>query len=467
MAASSSDYLMEVGKPGSATTMSAPGHTSGGTSITVASTTNWPTGTGVTFAIDTVTVAGNSTTQVAGTYTVWRGVVTSATTIGSMVLSADSPNSDQNYSAGSLTRVYITISAAHTNRTIQAMTKDHDQLTGYHKTLNDASGNEWIKQISTASAVNEITVANAATGTGPTISATGGDTNIDLKLTPKGSGKVYIDGSAPRSFFALYDFIESGCVWSGDAYASTRNASMTAGVVWIGGKRLTVAAVTARSFTASKDVYVDLLDNGDGTAIPVYTDNVTNAASPALAANSVRNAIIVVGATNIAAATSVNQGQETMVVPIASSIPYAVTDSLGNLICPRDPQRKILGYRQITSNFATASTTAVAITGLSAPIIAPSSGRKIRATVYGQLTASTLRNVTLSLWDGAVGGTQLVAGSWTSAGASYFSPQSVSAVLTVAAGSKTINASLFVDAAGTGTVTASAISPAYLVIELI
>ena len=53
---------------------------------------------------------------------------------------------------------------------------------------------ELIKFTETASAVNEITVTNAATSNGPEISATGGDTNIDLKLTPKGSGKLNLDG---------------------------------------------------------------------------------------------------------------------------------------------------------------------------------------------------------------------------------------------------------------------------------
>ena len=58
--------------------------------------------------------------------------------------------------------------------------------------LFDSNGNELIKITATASAVNEITVANAATGSGPTISATGGDTNIDLNLAGKGSGGVKV-----------------------------------------------------------------------------------------------------------------------------------------------------------------------------------------------------------------------------------------------------------------------------------
>jgi len=58
----------------------------------------------------------------------------------------------------------------------------------------DTNGNEEVKFTTTASAVNELTVANAATGSGPEISSTGGDTNIDLKITPKGSGKINLDG---------------------------------------------------------------------------------------------------------------------------------------------------------------------------------------------------------------------------------------------------------------------------------
>ncbi|NDG03252.1 MAG: hypothetical protein EB119_08705 [Synechococcaceae bacterium WBB_34_004] len=56
--------------------------------------------------------------------------------------------------------------------------------------INDTNGNELIGITSTASAVNEITVANAATTANPVISATGGDTNIGITLTPKGTGGV-------------------------------------------------------------------------------------------------------------------------------------------------------------------------------------------------------------------------------------------------------------------------------------
>lgn len=54
----------------------------------------------------------------------------------------------------------------------------------------DVNDNETLKLASTASAVNEVTLTNAATGNGPTISATGGDTNVDLNFAPKGTGKL-------------------------------------------------------------------------------------------------------------------------------------------------------------------------------------------------------------------------------------------------------------------------------------
>jgi hypothetical protein len=62
--------------------------------------------------------------------------------------------------------------------------------------INDSNGNEEIIFTTTASAVNEITVANAATGNAPVISATGGDTNVGLTLTPKGTGKITLNGES-------------------------------------------------------------------------------------------------------------------------------------------------------------------------------------------------------------------------------------------------------------------------------
>jgi hypothetical protein len=59
----------------------------------------------------------------------------------------------------------------------------------------DTNGNELAKVTATGSAVNEFTVANAATGGNPTLSSTGGDSNIDLDLLAKGTGHVTVKGN--------------------------------------------------------------------------------------------------------------------------------------------------------------------------------------------------------------------------------------------------------------------------------
>jgi hypothetical protein len=62
----------------------------------------------------------------------------------------------------------------------------------------DTSGNELINLTATGSAVNELTIANAATGvTGPVISATG-ETNVGININPKGSGVLNSGGAAVK-----------------------------------------------------------------------------------------------------------------------------------------------------------------------------------------------------------------------------------------------------------------------------
>jgi hypothetical protein len=62
------------------------------------------------------------------------------------------------------------------------------------KGILDENSNEQIKFTTTGSAVNEFTMANAGTGNAPVISATGGDANIDLNITPKGYGRATFNG---------------------------------------------------------------------------------------------------------------------------------------------------------------------------------------------------------------------------------------------------------------------------------
>jgi len=59
--------------------------------------------------------------------------------------------------------------------------------------IADTNGNELLLLTATGSAVNEFTLANASTGNGPTLSATG-ETNVGININPKGTG-VFKSGS--------------------------------------------------------------------------------------------------------------------------------------------------------------------------------------------------------------------------------------------------------------------------------
>lgn len=80
----------------------------------------------------------------------------------------------------SSTTVKVSVADVTKGRTIQT--------TG----INDNNNNEVVTITTTASAVNELTVANAATGANPVIAATGSDTNIGITLTPKGTGNAVL-----------------------------------------------------------------------------------------------------------------------------------------------------------------------------------------------------------------------------------------------------------------------------------
>ncbi len=58
--------------------------------------------------------------------------------------------------------------------------------------IADANGNELIMLQTTSSAVNQLEVTNAASGGSVVVGASGDDSNIDIDISPKGTGEVNI-----------------------------------------------------------------------------------------------------------------------------------------------------------------------------------------------------------------------------------------------------------------------------------
>jgi len=88
----------------------------------------------------------------------------------------------------------------------------------------DTNGNELLKVTATASAVNELTLANAATGGAPTLTASGGDTNIGMKLVGKGTGEVTARVNGSDVFNASSNFGFKNRIINGAMVIDQRNA---------------------------------------------------------------------------------------------------------------------------------------------------------------------------------------------------------------------------------------------------
>ena len=86
-----------------------------------------------------------------------------------------------------------------TNKTLTSPSITTPNIT---TSINDANGAESIKLTATGSAVDEITIANAATNSGtpsntaPSITASGSDTNINLSVAGKGTGCLLVGKTA-------------------------------------------------------------------------------------------------------------------------------------------------------------------------------------------------------------------------------------------------------------------------------
>ena len=187
----------------------APAHSafSGNVTLTLPATTSNLVGDTVTQTMTNKTL----TSPVLNTGVSGTAVLDSDTMSGASATKLASSESIKAYVDSQVSGVTPSSTTTFTNKTLTAA-KIVDG--GF---LADANGNELIKMQTTSSAVNELEVTNAATGGAVVIGTSGGDSNVDLTLTPKGTGEVNIatgnlnySGTAVTATGAELNYLDTG-----------------------------------------------------------------------------------------------------------------------------------------------------------------------------------------------------------------------------------------------------------------
>lgn len=138
--------------------------------------------------------------------------------------------------------------------------------------ISDANGNEVFKITATASAVNEFTIANGATGNGPTITASG-ETNVPITITGKGTKGVNIGNAFIEKSVTVSD--GAGAVIDaslGNYFTWSASADRTAGTTTnpTTGQKMIIAFTAsggARTLTLPTATTGDFIFGSDITAL--------------------------------------------------------------------------------------------------------------------------------------------------------------------------------------------------------
>ena len=183
----------------------------------------------------------------------------------------------------------------------------------------DTNGNELALLTATSSAVNEFTIANAATGAGPTLSSTGGDSNIDINITPKGTGDVVLAGDTVKV---------------GDSGAAATLSSNGAGALTITTGGTEDLVLSTNSGTNSGTITITDGANNNITLQPNGTGDVVAAADTLVVGDSNADATITTNGTgNLALST--NNGTDSGVITIVDAANGNITitpNGSGNIV---------------------------------------------------------------------------------------------------------------------------------------
>ena len=218
----------------------------------------------------------------------------------------------------------------------------------------DTNGNELSKVTATSSAVNEFTLANAATGNGPRLSVTGDDSNIDLDLLAKGTGHVTVRGDTNSGAIQLNCEANTH---GQQIKAQPHSAGVTNSMLLPAGADSTLVSLvstdtlTNKTLTAPKIADAGFIADANGneqiifqtTASAVNELEVTNAATgnnPAIAASG--------GDTNVGLEFS-TKGTGTIKFNDLAYIPQQALTSSSNAVA-WDAQAKPNAYHLTTEN---------------------------------------------------------------------------------------------------------------------
>ena len=140
--------------------------------------------------------------------------------------------------------------------------------------IGDENGNEQIIFQTTSSAVNQFDVTNAATGSGPQLSATGGDSNVDLDLLAKGTGHVTVRGNTNSGA------IQFNCESNSHGQliqAQPHSAGVTNTMLLPAGADSTLVSLVSTDTLTNKTLTSPVINTGTfGTSIlPVSADGTT------------------------------------------------------------------------------------------------------------------------------------------------------------------------------------------------
>ena len=140
----------------------------------------------------------------------------------------------------------------------------------------DTNGAELLLLTATGSAVNEFTLANAASGSGPTLSATG-ETNVGINIKPKGTGEtVFGTGAAAATLTTsgAHDLVldtnsgtDSGSITITDGASGAINiAPNGSGVAQVGGSAIKVAGLETM-WVPSSAMYATTTNGADSAQV--------------------------------------------------------------------------------------------------------------------------------------------------------------------------------------------------------